>query len=1018
MKRNWEESELAQHFSLHFDEFELLANKAGPTRLGFAVLLKFFQYEARFPNAKNEVPRSVVAYLAHQLDVEAVSYLQYDWQGRSIKYHRAQIRQFLGFRPCTDRDLEETASFLTKEVVNEEQRSEMLKTWAYAHWRKVKIEPPTPEQLERLIRSVLNTFEENSFARLFARLSPHIQFQLDSLLETEPKPAQSVVPGSTEISGEATILQVEEPGEQEAQIISFQQLKNDPAGSTLKSILKEARKLERLRQITLPNDLFKGFNPKQIENFQQRAAVETSKELRRHPPAIRFTLLAAFCYLRQQEISDNLVETLIQIVHRIGAKAERRVDKEIIAEFKRVEGKPNLLYLVAQASLDKPDGTVREVVYPAVDEQTLQEVVIEHQYSGKNYRQKIYTVMRGSYSHHYRRMVPVILQALEFRSNNEIHRPVIKALELLKEFAEAPSTQKYYPADEKVPLEGVVKGNWLDLVEEPTKTKRSKPKRINRIYFEMCVLQSLREKLRCKEIWVVGAHHFGDPDQDLPLDFTQKRDIYYQALNQPTTPDVFITDLQRKMEVALHKLDQEMPANPYVKISEKNGGWIGLSPLEAKEESKNVARLKLEVGKRWPMTGLLEILKETALRTGFTEPFRSATDHEQLDPTLIQKRLLLCLYGLGTNSGIKRISASEHGESYQDLLYVKQRYINKETMRNAIAQVANAIFKIRLPQIWGEGTTTCASDSTKFGAWDQNLLTEWHVRYGGRGVTIYWHVEKHSCCIYSQLKSCSSSEVASMLEGLLRQETDMKVEKNFVDSHGQSEVAFAFCQLLNFQLMPRLKAIGSQKLYRPGTGKNEAYPNLQPVLTRPINWDLIGQQYDEMVKYATALRLGTANAEDILRRFTRNNLQHPTYQALAELGRAVKTIFLCQYLGSEPLRREINAGLNTVERWNEANTFIFYGKSGEFATNNLENQELGMLSLHLLQICLVYINTLMLQRLLSEPKWAELMKPDDLKSLTPLIYLHVNPYGAFRLDLKERLVIEELEKGQGEELAL
>src|SRR5206468_4043211 len=99
----------------------------------------------------------------------------------------------------------------------------------------------TPEQLERLIRSVLNTFEENSFARIFARLSPHIQLQLDSLLETEPKPAESVVPGSTGISGEATIPQLEEPGEQEAQIISFQQLKNDPAGSTLKSILKEAR---------------------------------------------------------------------------------------------------------------------------------------------------------------------------------------------------------------------------------------------------------------------------------------------------------------------------------------------------------------------------------------------------------------------------------------------------------------------------------------------------------------------------------------------------------------------------------------------------------------------------------------------------------------------------------------------------------------------------------------------------------------------------------------------------------
>src|SRR5215203_2367234 len=115
-------------------------------------------------------------------------------------------------------------------------------------------------------------------------------------------------------------------------------------------------------------------------------------------------------------------------------------------------------------------------------------------------------------------------------------------------------------------------------------------------------------------------------------------------------------------------------------------------------------------------------------------------------------------------------------------------------------------------------------------------------------------------------------------------------EPNYVDSHGQSEVAFAFCKLLNFDLLPRLRGLHAQRLYRPETGKAEAYPNLQLVLTRPINWELIRQQYDQMVKYATALRLGTAETEAILRRFARNNVQHPTYQALAELGKAVKTI--------------------------------------------------------------------------------------------------------------------------------
>lgn len=358
---------------------------------------------------------------------------------------------------------------------------------------------------------------------------------------------------------------------------------------------------------------------------------------------------------------------------------------------------------------------------------------------------------------------------------------------------------------------------------------------------------------------------------------------------------------------------------------------------------------------------------------------------------------------MGTNTGLKRINTGIKGEKYQDLLYVRRRYIHKDQLRSAIAEVINAIFEVRNPHIWGEGTTTCASDSKHFGAWEQNLMTQYHLRYGGRGVMIYWHVEKKSTCIYSQLKTCSSSEVAAMIEGVLRHCTSMEVQKNYVDSHGQSEVAFAFTHLLGFQLMPRLKRIKVQKLYRPYTGQSNAYSNLQPILTRPINWDLIRQQYDQMVKYTTALRLGTAETEAILKRFSKNPFKHPTYLALLELGRAIKTIFLCQYLDSEAVRREVNEGLNVVERWNGVNDFIFYGKGGEFASNRLESQELSVLSLHLLQICLVYVNTLMIQSVLTHPHWEKKLTDTDKRAITPLIFSHVNPYGTFELDMNERI---------------
>ncbi len=397
------------------------------------------------------------------------------------------------------------------------------------------------------------------------------------------------------------------------------------------------------------------------------------------------------------------------------------------------------------------------------------------------------------------------------------------------------------------------------------------------------------------------------------------------------------------------------------------------------------------------------------MRAPFTDHFKSLTVRENLDRATIQKRLLLCLYGLGTNIGLKRVAAGDHGESYRDLLYTRNRFLTKETMRAAITEIVNAIFRARLPQIWGEGTTACASDSKKFSAWDQNLMTEWHARYRGPGVLIYWHVERKATCIYSQLKHCSSSEVAAMITGLLRHCSEMQVDRNYVDTHGQSEVGFAFCSLLGFQLLPRLKNLHAQKLYRPDTGQPDAYPNLQHILTRPIKWELIRQHYDEMIKYATALRLGTAETEEILRRFTRSGVQHPTYSALLELGKARRTIFLCNYLQSEALRREIQEGLNVIENWNSATNFIHYGRHGEFSTNQLEDQELAMLALHLLQISLVFIQTLMIQEVLAEPAWMNKMTKEDLRGLTPLIYSNVNPYGLIRLNMTERLAIERAE---------
>ena len=210
--------------------------------------------------------------------------------------------------------------------------------------------------------------------------------------------------------------------------------------------------------------------------------------------------------------------------------------------------------------------------------------------------------------------------------------------------------------------------------------------------------------------------------------------------------------------------------------------------------------------------------------------------------------------------------ANQH-YSYDELLYVRKHYFSVEALRQANAAVVNKILALRNPHLWGE-SHTCASDGKRFESWSQNLMTEWRSRYRGYGVLVYWHVETNAVCIYSQLRNFSFSEVAAMIEGLVRHDTEMRVEKNFVDSHGQSEVAFAFCNLLGgVRLMPRLKRIKYERLYLPDKGIASTFPNLAGVLSRPIRWEVIAQQYDEMIKHAIALKTGTATSEAILKRF-------------------------------------------------------------------------------------------------------------------------------------------------------
>jgi Domain of unknown function (DUF4158) len=155
MQRDWTADELILHWTLQPSEQTLVGNKTGATRLGFAVLLKFFQFMGCFPQHAGEVPSAVVKHLAQQVGVPHERWPEYPWHGRTIEYHRAQIRFLLGFREATVSDGAALTVWLIEQVGPYGRHVEQLKMALLEQCRSQKIEPPTADRIERLVRSAI-----------------------------------------------------------------------------------------------------------------------------------------------------------------------------------------------------------------------------------------------------------------------------------------------------------------------------------------------------------------------------------------------------------------------------------------------------------------------------------------------------------------------------------------------------------------------------------------------------------------------------------------------------------------------------------------------------------------------------------------------------------------------------------------------------------------------------------------------------------------------------------------------
>jgi len=234
----------------------LLAGKRGAAALGCALLLKFYSRLGSFPRSRAELPETVIGFVARQVGVEAAVLGSYEWWGRTVEYHRAEIREHLGFRVATVADQQRLTSWLASRVAHAERREDRVREELLAQFCAERIEAPTPGRVLRMVRSALRTTEQTWTARISARLDGLIRARVLALIAATSD--EDVGGGDQEEDAESV----------GAMVLGL--IKSEPGNVSLESVMAEIGKLEAVRAIGLPADLFADVAPRVVSGWRAR----------------------------------------------------------------------------------------------------------------------------------------------------------------------------------------------------------------------------------------------------------------------------------------------------------------------------------------------------------------------------------------------------------------------------------------------------------------------------------------------------------------------------------------------------------------------------------------------------------------------------------------------------------------------------------------------------------------------------------------------------------------------------
>lgn len=954
-------TELRVGFILSEDEAHFIHKGAREPghRLVLAVLLKSFQRLGYFPSF-DDVPGPIVRHVRGQLQFRAQVQPALIQPNTVTRYER-QIRAYLQARPFAEGGLEAATQVVTEAAAHMDNPADLINA-AIEQLRRRRIELPAYSTLETLVQRIRTEVNTQLFESINAHLSEAERAALDALLDATGPDGKS----------------------------ALHALKRLPKRASLTHFQDQLSHIEYLDTLVASRPHLDAVPDIKRRHFAAEARALDAAELRDVSPAKRHAILLCLIHRARVQARDDAVETFIK---RMGAIRNRA--REALATLRQtLQDKADTVIAtmsdVVRVLNSQPDDEdagreIRALVFSRETVATLQQDLDALMACrGDNLLPLLWPLFKS-----HRPVLYRMLRILDMHSTSE-EDVLMAAIGL----AQVHEKHRGDWIETEIDLSFTINA-WAEQIRDVGPTGQG---RLHRRYFEIAVFFALASELRSGDVAVDGSESYGDyRAQLLPWQACAPLLADYCAeIGLAGDAQSFVQELKARLTAQAALVDIGYPENPGLVIDEH--GHPKLKRNVAREIPKRVRELEVALLERMREVNLVDIVADVAHWTGFTHRFGplSGSDPKLERP---QQRYVLTTFTYGTNMGPAQAARHMRGAVTAHMLgYVNKRHVDIAKLAAACRDVINPYATMDLPRCWGTGEAA-AADGTKYELYEQNLTASYHIRYGGVGGIAYHHVSDTYIALFSHFIPCGLWEAVYIVDGLLKNTSDLQPTRVHADTQGQSLPVFGLAHLLGFELMPRIRNWQDLRFYRPDAGTR--YAHIDALFDGTADWDLIERHWKDLMQVVLSIRAGTVTASTLMRRLGNDSRKNRLYQAFRALGNVLRTLFLLRFISEPELREEINAETNKVESYNGFAKYLYFGGEGVIGENDPNEQEKAIKYNDLVANCVIFWNTAEQTRILRQLRkdgWK--FDRSDLAFLSPYATSHIKRFGDYIIDAK------------------